>query len=53
MKDNSMYHGNNIEIVTGKDNTTVMQARSATGTGTMTVNEVLPGIRIIYNVSAK
>ncbi|ADY55648.1 transcriptional regulator, AraC family [Syntrophobotulus glycolicus DSM 8271] len=39
--------GSNVEVITGSDNTAVMQARSASGMGTMTLNEVLPGIQII------
>lgn len=49
MKDNTMYHGSNIEVITGEDGTTVLRARSDTGTGTMMLSEVLPGIRIIHN----
>lgn len=49
IKESLMNPGSNMEVITGSDNTVVMQVRSDTGTGTMTLSEVLPGIQIIYN----
>lgn len=49
MPNDRMNPGSNIEVITGSDSTTVMQARSPSGTGTMTIKTLLPGIQIIYN----
>lgn len=35
MNNDIMHPGNNVEVITGSDNTTVMQARSTSGTGTL------------------
>lgn len=44
-----MNLGGNLEITRRADDTIVMQARSDTGSGVMTLAELLPGIQIIYN----
>lgn len=47
--DSPINPGSNFDVIEGSDHTVVMQARSDSGTGTMTVSEVLPGVRISYN----
>lgn len=44
-----MNPGEGFEITTNNDGTVVMQTRNNTGTGVMTMHEVLPGIIIAYN----
>ncbi len=41
--------GNDFEFFIGKDNSVVIQKRSETGEGVMTMYEVMPGIQIMFN----
>ncbi len=44
-----MNPGSNVEIITGRNHTTIQQARSSTGTGTMVLSELMPGIQVCFN----
>ncbi len=44
-----MNLGTGIEVITDNGNTVMMQVRNRTGTGVMTMYDVLPGIAVMYN----
>jgi AraC-like DNA-binding protein len=44
-----MDPGKGVEVVADSGGTVVMQARNGTGTGVMTLHEVLPGVIVVYN----
>ena len=44
-----MDPGTGFEVTASSDGVVVMQARNDTGTGIMTMRDILPGIVILYN----
>ena len=48
MKD-YMNLGTGIEVIRDSSGTVVMQAQNGTGTGVMTMHDILPGIAVVYN----